>query len=176
MKSKIEEVVLLCEHCQQPFSETPEPRAQAPPFILCLRCRRLKTLVAVRCAGCQREFPRLRDVIRERQRYCRHSFCPACHAVRSAPKTVRVTCTDCGRSYVRTHRAEHASEYLGHKRRICPICRPAKMVMVTCVICRRQFSRPQAFVRDKQRRGYRWAICPRCHSRRSNRQSRKEGK
>lgn len=180
MKSKIQGAVLLCEYCHQPFSTeqlaTSVTVPAKPEFLLCLVCQRHGcALVPVTCADCGCVFPRLRKIVERRRRWCTRAFCSACHALRMAPKTVRVICSDCGRGYWRTHRAEEQSTYRGYQRRICPICQPAKMVMATCSRCRKQFPRQQKLVRAKQRMGHRQAVCPRCQRKSQQPKHQKKG-
>lgn len=178
MKATTNRAVLLCEYCHQPFSTEPltAPETGPPPsaFTLCPACQRHgRALVAVTCADCEKIFPRQRWVVKLRRRWCKRAFCAACHVLRMAPKTVRVTCSSCGRRYIRTRKAEYDSQYRDHQRRICPICQPTKMVMVTCSRCRKRFSRQLTQVRAKQRMGYRNAVCRRCQRKAQQRKPQK---
>lgn len=180
MKSIAPTAVFLCEYCHQPFStEQPAAPVTVSPkseFLLCPTCQRhWRALVAVTCAQCGCTFPRLRSQVKQRRRYCSRAFCRACHTERIAPKTVKVTCSDCGRRYTRTSEAEGWSRSKGYRRRICPICQPATMVMVTCSRCRKRFPRELKRVHAKQRRGYRQAVCPRCQRTSQQPKHQKEG-
>lgn len=181
MKNITHGVVLLCEHCHQPFPATPKaPPANAqgsPTFDLCPRCtRNQRALVPVTCAQCRYVFPRLRSTVNQRRRrYYKRAFCQACHTERIAPKTIMITCSECGRSYQRTLQAELKSQSRVYQRRICPICQPAKMAMITCYCCRRQFPRKMSKVRKREREGMRRAMCPRCHDRMLTKQHQPKG-
>jgi len=180
MKTKAKTGTYTCDYCNRIFDPSQEDitvkKGGVASFLLCPKCDRHRHfLVSVRCANCKRTFPRLRWVVKARRRYSKRAYCPACHTERQAPKSVKVTCSECGRTYERTLEAEKKSQRDGYKRRICPLCRPAKTVMVVCVCCRKQFPRLLSQVRIKERRGYRWAICPRCFVKRQSKKSNRRG-
>lgn len=174
VRSKMHTEVVLCDYCLGPFEKPPKRCRDGPSdsLQLCAKCARNRgQLVLVTCSDCGENFPRFRRTIKLRRRWCRRAFCPACHAKRVAPKTVNVDCSECGRTYERTRQAEQGSRYRGCKRRICPICRPAKMKMEICKHCRKPFPRLLKLVLAKQRMGHRHAVCPRCVRRQSKTQT-----
>ncbi len=177
MSNKAEEVCLLCQHCQRPFSvsqsDAPVEIEGGQRFTLCPKCAKLQgQLVAIQCAACGCLFPRLRSEVKKRQRWCRRAFCPTCPS-RPEPAYVKLICSGCGRQFFRRKKCEARAQQRGYKRRYCPLCpnRPKEkgiqqskpgVVWVCCSHCGREFQRSQSEERKASKRSYKRRLCPIC--------------